>query len=206
VPDHLRPSDFIGAWSASPFAAADDNPWQVTRNAEELILAALETLGPEYRIERNCALHESVTVEGGAVLKGPLIIGAGCLVAAGAYLRGGVYLADDCIVGPACELKTTFMFPGSKVAHLSFVGDSLLGSGVNVEAGAMIANYRNERDDKRIRIHFDGATIDTGVDKFGSLVGDRCRIGANAVIAPGALLRPGTRVGRLTLVDQSADS
>jgi acetyltransferase-like isoleucine patch superfamily enzyme len=74
---------------------------------------------------------------------------------------------------------------------------------VNVEAGAMIANYRNERADKRIRIRVEGQEIDTGVDKFGALIGDHARIGANAVIAPGAILRPGAIVKRLSLVDQS---
>lgn len=204
MPSHLRLSAFIEAWTASPFAAVDDLPWNVTQHASALILAAIGSLGSGYRIEDGRAVHETATIESGAVLKGPLIVGPGAFVAAGAYLRDGVFLAGDCIVGPGCELKTSFMFAGSKIAHLSFVGDSLLGSDVNIEAGAMIANYRNELDDKQIRMRVDEATIDTGVDKFGSLIGDRCRIGANAVLAPGTVLRPGVRIGRLQLVDQSA--
>lgn len=112
------------------------------------------------------------------------------------------YLGEDCIVGPGSELKTSFMFPRSKIAHLNFVGDSLIGSGVNIEAGAIIANYRNEFADKTIRILHQGEAIDTGVAKFGSLIGDNARIGANAVVAPGALIAPGSKVGRLQLVDQ----
>ncbi len=95
------------------------------------------------------------------------------------------------------------MLLGAKIAHLSFVGDSIIGAGANIEAGAMLANYRNEREDRRIRIMFEGAVIDTGVEKFGSLVGDGSKIGANAVIAPGALIRAGEIVDRLALVDQS---
>ncbi len=94
------------------------------------------------------------------------------------------------------------MFAGSKIAHLNFVGDSIIGSDVNIEAGAVIANYRNELDDKTIRIAFEGDVIDTGVTKFGALIGDGARIGANAVVAPGALLKPGRKVGRLQLEDQ----
>lgn len=94
------------------------------------------------------------------------------------------------------------MLIGSKIAHLSFVGDSIIGAGANIEAGAVIANYRNERDDKRIRIAFEGGVIDTGVEKFGALVGDGARIGANAVIAPGALIRPSAVVPRSALIDQ----
>lgn len=71
-----------------------------------------------------------------------------------------------------------------------------------MEAGAVLANHRNELADKLIRVAHEGTVIDTGVTKFGSLVGDDARIGANAVIAPGALLRPGVVVGRLQLVDR----
>ncbi|QEU03579.1 DapH/DapD/GlmU-related protein [Pseudomonas oryzihabitans] len=141
-------------------------------------------------------------VEAGAVLKGPVIIGPGTLVAAGAYLRGGVHLGAHCVVGPACELKSSLLLDGSKLAHFNFVGDSLIGSGVNLEAGAIVANYRNESDGAVIRIRHGDRVIETGVIKFGALIGDNCRLGANAVIAPGALLSPGTRVARLELVDQ----
>ena len=138
------------------------------------------------------------------MLKGPIILGANAFVAANAYLRGGVFLDQGCIVGPNCELKTTFMFAGSKVAHLSFVGDSIVGAGVNIEAGAIVANYRNEFVDKLIFVVRQGSTIPTGVEKFGALIGDEVRIGANAVIAPGALLDRLTIVPRLQLVDQQS--
>lgn len=192
---------YVAAWAKSPFAKVD-LPWIATQQAEDLVWAAIPALGDDYRVSDGIAIHHSARVEDGAVVKGPAIIGPGCFVAASAYLRGGVYLDRNCIVGPAAELKTSFMFEGSKIAHLNFVGDSILGASVNVEAGAMIANYRNEKTDKRIRIRLDGQMIDTGVDKFGALVGDDSRIGANAVIAPGALLAPASRIGRLELVDQ----
>ena len=97
------------------------------------------------------------------------------------------------------------MFAGSKLAHLNFVGDSIIGADVNIEAGAIIANYRNELESPNIRIAYQGQVIDTGVAKFGALVGDGSRIGANAVIAPGALLERGSIVGRLQLIDQKPD-
>ena len=197
---------YVSNWAASPFSKVDLPPWIVTQRAVELIGPVIPTLAQaDYRIDGDIAVHRSATIENGAVIKGPAIIGPRCFVASGAYLRGGVYLEADCIIGPNAELKTSFMFPGSKLAHLNFVGDSILGSKVNIEAGAMIANYRNEKDDKLIRIQVDGQTFKTGVDKFGALVGDDARIGANAVIAPGALIAPGTKVGRLKLVDQSPD-
>jgi NDP-sugar pyrophosphorylase family protein len=179
-------------------------PWIATQRAPELIAPLIPSLAhdTDYLIDGDIAIHRSSTVEPGSVLKGPIIIGPRCFVASGAYLRGGVYLEADCIIGPNAELKTSFMFASSKIAHLNFVGDSILGSKVNIEAGAIISNYRNELEDKRIRIRIDGLTIETGVDKFGALVGDGVRIGANAVVAPGALIAPDVRVRRLELFDQ----
>ncbi|CAK17502.1 DapH/DapD/GlmU-related protein [Pseudomonas entomophila] len=178
--------------------------WQVTHDSHHQVMALLGRLPPGYRRQGDCAVHETATVETGAVLKGPIIIGAGCFVAAGAYLRGGVYLGRQCIVGPSCEVKSSFMLDGSKLAHFNFVGDSLIGANVNVEAGAIIANYRNELDGAPIRIRHGDKVIETAVSKFGALIGDGCKIGANAVIAPGALLLPGTQVPRLGLIDQFA--
>ena len=92
-------------------------------------------------------------------------------------------------------------------SHIKKVfGDSILGADVNCEAGAVIANFRNERGDRRIRIRHGDEVIDTGTERFGALVGDGARIGANAVIAPGAILAHGTVVGRLALVDQSPEA
>ncbi len=201
----LAIADFIAGWSTSPFARPGQLPWQVTSRMAELVAAALTGTGGGFRLVGDQAIHDSATVEPGAILKGPLILGPRALVASGAYLRGGVYLDADCVVGPGCEVKSSILFPGAKIAHLSFVGDSILGARVNVEAGAIIANHRNELDDKRIRIRHDGGIIDTGCDKFGALVGDDARIGANAVIAPGALIARGARIPRLGLVDQHPD-
>ena len=136
----------------------------------------------------------------------PLIRAALAGLAAGAYLRGGVWLEEACIVGPGAELKASFLFRGAALAHLNFVGDSILGADVNLEAGAVLANHRNERADKTIRIRHEGRILDTGADRFGALVGDGVRIGANAVIAPGALLAPGSVIGRLEHVDQSPEA
>lgn len=149
-------------------------------------------------IDGDVAWHHSATIEAEALIKGPAIIGPRCFVAAGSLLRGGTWLDADCIIGPGSELKSSFLFRGTKLAHFNFVGDSLVGEDVNLEAGSIVANYRNEMADKVIRI----GTIDTGVTKFGALIGDHARIGANAVIAPGAIIERGALVRRLSLVDQ----
>jgi bifunctional N-acetylglucosamine-1-phosphate-uridyltransferase/glucosamine-1-phosphate-acetyltransferase GlmU-like protein len=93
---------------------------------------------------------------------------------------------------------------GSKAAHFNFVGDSIVGRDVNIEAGAVFANTRNEWTAKEIVCVVDGRRLRAGREKFGSLVGDGSRIGANAVLAPGTILPRESIVQRLALVDQAA--
>ena len=163
-----------GFYDLFPFVARGLEPWE--------IVARLPALLTE-------SIHPDAVIEAGAVLKSPILIGPGCFVAAHAYLRGGVVLGPGVTVGPGVEVKSSLIGPGSTIAHFNFVGDSIIGAGVNLEAGAIVANHWNERPD-------------TGRTKFGALIGDRCRIGANAVLSPGTILKPGTVVPRLALVDQ----
>lgn len=188
----------IGRWATSPLAALGDAPWIITQRIEAHVAALIPALDGPYVIEGDVARHATATVESGALVKGPAIIGPGCFIAAGALLRGGTWLDADCIVGPGAELKSSILMRGTKLAHFNFVGDSIVGEDVNLEAGSIVANYRNEMADKTIRI----GAIDTGVDKFGALIGDHARIGCNAVIAPGAIIARGHIVRRLELIDQ----
>jgi NDP-sugar pyrophosphorylase family protein len=178
-------------------------PWDLVAQAPQIVRQLLAGLpAADFVVDGEVAVHRSATVEPAAVLKGPLVIGAGCFVAAGAYLRGGNWLDAGCTIGPGAELKSSFLFGGSKLAHFNFVGDSVLGADVNLEAGSVVCNYRNERVDREIHVVLGGARLATGRQKFGALIGDSCRIGANAVLAPGALLLPSAVVGRCRLLDQ----
>lgn len=201
----LSISDYIEGFAGSPLSPwVGEAPWRITSRSAEIARRLIQGLdAAAYRIEDAIAVHRSSTVETGAVLKGPAVIGPKCFVAAGAYVRDGCWLEEDCILGPGAELKSSFVFRGSKLAHFNFVGDSILGQGVNLEAGSIAANYRNEKADKQIRFRLNGHLIETGVEKFGVLAGDGVRVGANAVIAPGTVLAKGEIVKRLTLVDQS---
>jgi bifunctional N-acetylglucosamine-1-phosphate-uridyltransferase/glucosamine-1-phosphate-acetyltransferase GlmU-like protein len=195
---------YVADFAMSPWAAcAHLEPWVLVSQVVEQVRGLLtQIVRDEFDVADDVAVHRSATIEAGAVLKGPLIVGARCRVASGAYLRGGNWLAPDCIVGPGAELKSSLVFAGSKLAHFNFVGDSILGTDVNLEAGSIVCNYRNERADKQIYVVRNGALQATGVSKFGALIGDHGRIGANAVLAPGALMSPGSVVGRTQLIDQ----
>ena len=121
---------------------------------------------------------------------------------ANAYLRNGVYLGSHTVTGPSCEIKSSVIFNSSKVAHFNFIGDSIIGSHVNFEAGSVTANRYNERENKIIPVLYQSQIIETNSEKFGSLVGDHSKIGAHAVLSPGTLLMPRTVVKRLELIDQ----
>lgn len=197
-------SQFIRSIEGSALAPwAGYAPWQVTSQSPAVVRQLLVGLPPDkYRIEGEVAVHKQACVEPGATLKGPLVISAGCFVATGAYLRGGCWLGPGCSLGSGVELKSSFVFSNSRLAHFNFVGDSWVGADVNLEAGSIVCNHRNERDDKEVRVQVGGQLFLTGVEKFGAVIADHCRIGANAVLAPGSLLSLGAIVRRGEVVEQ----
>lgn len=179
-------------------------PWEVIGRISELVLGLLDSLPPEFmRISDEIAVHRSAAVASSAELTGPVILSAGCRVGPGAVLRAGVWAGEDVTIGPHSEIKGSLLFARSAAAHRNYAGDSIIGRAVNLEAGAVLANHFNERADKQISVRIDDQVVATGLTKFGALIGDGSRIGANAVTSPGTLLPPGTVVPRLGLVDQS---
>ena len=177
-------------------------PWNIVDNLNRTINRLLETCGDEYDIKNGVAIHKTAIIGHNVTIKAPAIICAGCFVGSNSYLRNGVFLAPGAKIGISCEVKTSVMMEGSAVAHFNFVGDSIIGHDVNIEAGAIICNHYNERKDDTVYVHIGGERVSTGLHKFGALVGDGCRIGANAVLSPGTLLKPQTIVRRLQLVEQ----
>lgn len=193
----------IAAFTALPAPFPQGKaPWEITTRLPALIETMLSALSSDYEVKGNIAIHHSAMIEAGAVVKGPAIIGPHCLIAAHAYLRGGVWLGERVTIGPGCEVKSSIILSHSTAAHFNYIGDSIIGANVNMEAGAVIANHYNERVDKAISVKYDQQLIATGVTKFGAVVGDYSRIGANAVLSPGTLLIPHSIVKRLELVEQ----
>lgn len=179
----------------SKFSFADvfdnaDNVWE-----------ALPRLG-EYIKEKNkgkkIVIGRGTVVEDGALIKGPAIIGRNCLIAHGAYIRKNVIVGDNVHIGHGVEIKNSIVLPDTAIAHLNYVGDSIIGSNVNISAGAIIANFR--LDGKTIRLKFGDKTIDTGLVKFGAVIGDNSKIGVNAVLNPGTVLGKNCLVYPLTSV------
>lgn len=204
MPQRIDLRNDIAAITDSPLARFSDlQPWELTAAAAPIVANLLVALpADDYLIQGQIAIHRSATIEPGATLKGPLIVGARCFVASGAYLRGGNWLDRDCCIGPGAELKSSFIFAHTHLAHFNFVGDSVLGSGVNLEAGSIICNHRNERPGRELRVRLGSTLHLLPQSKFGALVGDGAQIGANSVLAPGTLLGPGAVIQRGALCDQ----
>jgi UDP-N-acetylglucosamine diphosphorylase / glucose-1-phosphate thymidylyltransferase / UDP-N-acetylgalactosamine diphosphorylase / glucosamine-1-phosphate N-acetyltransferase / galactosamine-1-phosphate N-acetyltransferase len=196
-------SDYINIPSLSQKYFEGLEPWQITAQAEECIEKIIDQLNTdEFEIKNDMAIHRTSKVEQHVVLKGSIIISANCFVGAHAYLRGGVFLDESVSVGPGCEIKSSFILSNSALAHFNFVGDSIVGNHVNMEAGSIICNHYNERNDKLISVKDGDQIISTGITKFGALVGDHSRIGANAVLSPGTILSSKSIVKRLELIEQ----
>jgi UDP-N-acetylglucosamine diphosphorylase / glucose-1-phosphate thymidylyltransferase / UDP-N-acetylgalactosamine diphosphorylase / glucosamine-1-phosphate N-acetyltransferase / galactosamine-1-phosphate N-acetyltransferase len=127
-------------------------------------------------------------VEHGASIPGPAILGAGCQVRSGAYIRSHVIAGDGAILGYCCEFKNCLLHAGAEVYHFAYVGDSLLGHKAHLGAGVKISNVKLTCE--TIKVRGPEETLDTGLIKFGAVLGDRTDIGCNCVLNPGSLIGP----------------
>lgn len=181
----------------------DEPPWELTAKLPSIIEQIIQSLtASEFESRGGIVVHKTAVIEAGVTLKPPILILAHCFIATGSYLRGGVLLDQHVKIGPGVELKSSALGKRSAAAHFNFVGDSIIGEDVNIEAGAILANHFNEREDKEIVVRAGGRLIRTGVLKFGSLLGDGVKIGANSVLSPGTILERNAVVPRLTCVEQ----
>jgi acetyltransferase-like isoleucine patch superfamily enzyme len=140
-------------------------------------------------------LDKGTVLEPSAIIKGPALIGKGCEIRQGAYLRGNVVVGDHCVIGHNTEIKNSILMNHSEAGHFNYIGDSIIGSYVNLGAGSRLANleFRSPADKRdmlfpRILMEVDGKEIHTGRSKFGAVLGDYAEIGCNAVLSPAVLL------------------
>jgi NDP-sugar pyrophosphorylase family protein len=137
-------------------------------------------------IDENVYVGEGTVIEDGVMIKGPALIGRNCEIRHNAYLRENVIIGDHCVVGNACELKNALLFNRAVVPHFNYVGDSILGSHAHLGAGVKISNVKLAPGN--IFLTIDGQRVDTGLRKFGALVGDHAEVGCNAVLNPGSII------------------
>ncbi|MBM3880744.1 MAG: UDP-N-acetylglucosamine diphosphorylase [Verrucomicrobia bacterium] len=137
-------------------------------------------------------IGEGTIVEDGAMIKGPAIIGRHCQIRHNAYIREDVLVGDHCVVGNACELKAAVLFNHAQVPHFNYVGDSILGCKAHLGAGVKLSNVKLAPG--TIAVTHAGQSYETGLRKFGALVGDEAEIGCNAVLNPGSVIGRGAVV------------
>ncbi len=177
-------------------------PWEIIDDLDNCMLPLIQKLNDDFIIENNIAIHKSAIVEQGVIMKGTIIISENCFVGANAYLRGPIFLSKGVKIGPSSEIKQSIIFDKTAIAHFNYIGNSIIGENTNFEAGSICANHYNEREDKSIFIKHDDQIIDTKTEKFGALVGDNSKIGANAVLSLGTILEKNSIVRRLELIEQ----
>lgn len=131
-------------------------------------------------------------VEPGVMINGPAIIGANCEIRQGAYIRENVIMGDKAILGHASEAKNAIFLNGAHAPHFAYVGDSILGNRINLGAGTKLSNVKITHDTIKVRVG--ERIIDTGLTKFGAIVGDDTQTGCNSVLNPGTILGKGCLV------------
>jgi bifunctional UDP-N-acetylglucosamine pyrophosphorylase/glucosamine-1-phosphate N-acetyltransferase len=151
--------------------------------------------------EADIWIEAGAIVEPGAFVVGPAYIGAGAVVRHGAYVRENVIMLAGSLLGHASEAKHSILLPGAHAPHFNYVGDSVLGARSNLGAGTKLSNLamNSEKDPttgKRstIKLDYEGKVIDTGLAKFGAILGDDAQTGCNAVLNPGCVVGPRTLV------------
>ncbi len=147
------------------------------------------------------SIEERTVVEPGAYIEGPCFIGKDSQVRHGAYVRPFVLTGERCVIGHASEIKHALLLNGAQAPHFNYVGDSILGANTNLGAGVICANYR--LDHKDVVVEIDGERYETGIKKFGAVLGDGSQIGCNSVINPGVLLRKNTLSRACTSIQKS---
>ena len=144
--------------------------------------------------ETNGPIHidETANIEPGVYIIGPAYIGPNASIRQGAYVRQYSWICSDAVVGHCSETKHSILLSGAKAPHFNYVGDSILGGGVNLGAGVKLSNLRN--DGKNVNLRVAEEKIDSDLRKFGALLGEGCQLGCNAVTNPGVILGVGSFV------------
>jgi NDP-sugar pyrophosphorylase family protein len=120
------------------------------------------------------------------MIKGPAIIGKNCEIRHNAYIRDNVIIGDGCTIGNSTELKNALLFNKAVAPHYNYIGDSILGHKAHIGAGVVLSNFKSLPGN--ITIEKDGVPFDTGLRKFGALLGDFSEVGCNSVLNPGSII------------------
>ena len=174
-------------------------PWQALSGIKALILELGAQLGEEFvQVSDGVWVHKTAKVAPTAYLGSPCIIGAGTEVRHCAFVRGSALVGENCVVGNSVELKNVILFDNVQVPHYNYVGDSILGYKAHMGAGSVTSNVKS---DKTLVVVKGGEEkIETGLKKFGAMLGDHVEVGCNSVLNPGTVIGRGSNIYPLSCV------
>ena len=195
----FKPADLfdLGQTEHAALFEGCEYAWDSLKRLEEYLRAHL-TPGLHNRCEgvafigKQVFIGEGTVVEDGAMVKGPAIIGRNCQIRHNAYVRENVLIGDNCVVGNSCEIKHSVLFNHAVAPHFNYVGDSVLGHKAHLGAGVKISNFKLVPGN--IMVDLVDRAIDTGLRKFGALLGDETEVGCNAVLNPGSIIGRGSLI------------
>lgn len=185
---------------ATPWLEQVQYPWEILPKIKALILelgAGLPKSDYE-QIAENIWIAKDALVAPSAALNGPLIIGHETEVRHCAYLRGNALIGDGCVVGNSTELKNVILMNQVQVPHYNYVGDSVLGFKAHMGAGSITSNVKSDKSLVTVRIGEE--KLETGLKKFGAILGDKVEIGCNSVLNPGTIVGRSSHVYPLSMV------
>lgn len=180
----------------SPLFDDIEYPWELLPRIKDFILRLLSEGAEGYSLLFNGVLvGRDVKIAPTAVIEGTAVIGHGTVLRPGAYLRGGVLIGEGCVIGNSTELKNCLIMNRAQVPHYNYVGDSVLGRGAHMGAGAVCSNLKS--DGKNVVIH-GKRDYETGLRKVGAFLGDGADVGCGCVLSPGTVVGCGSSVYPLT--------
>ena len=174
-------------------------PWEALKGIKEMIVELGEKLDPEeYKeVSQHVWIHKDATVFPSAYIAAPCIIGAGTEVRHCAFIRGSALVGENCVVGNSCELKNVILFDHVQTPHYNYVGDSILGHYSHMGAGSITSNVKSDK--KPVVVHGE-EDVETGLKKFGAMIGDHVEVGCNSVLNPGTVIGRNSNVYPLSRV------
>ncbi len=184
---------------AADYLSGFDYPWEALKGIKEYILLLGASLSDEFE-ERSPSVwvHKTAKIAETAYLGAPAIIGAEAEVRHGAFIRGSAIVGEKCVVGNSVELKNVILFDGVQVPHYNYVGDSILGYKSHMGAGAVTSNVKSDKS--LVVVHNGDEHLETGLKKFGAMLGDFVEVGCNSVLNPGTVIGKHTNVYPLSSV------